>query len=181
MPVFAWKGETLEEYWWCTERAIDFGDGQGPQPDRGRRRRRDAADPQGGGVRGGRQRADVKADSDPEEWGVILELLKKTLAETPTRWTKAAPRGSGVSEETTTGVHRLYEMQKAGTLLPGHQRERLRHQEQVRQPVRLPASLVDGLFRASDVMISGKVAVVCGYGDVGKGCCAEPQAARGPG
>src|SRR5436190_146653 len=113
VPVFAWKGETLEEYWWCTERAIDFGNGEGP----------DQIVDDGGDVtllihKGAEYEAagnvpDFK-EGEPEEWAVILDLLRKTLKETPTRWTKAAEKCQGVSEETTTGVHRLYEMQKAG-------------------------------------------------------------------
>src|SRR5436305_941630 len=113
IPVFAWKGETLDEYWWCTERALDFGNGAGP----------DQIVDDGGDVtllihKGAEFEAagkvpDFKPDSDPEEWGVILELLKKTLKESPQRWTKVGQNCKGVSEETTTGVHRLYEMQKA--------------------------------------------------------------------
>src|SRR5436190_23901482 len=116
VPVFAWKGETLEEYWWCTERAIDFGDGSGP----------DQIVDDGGDVtllihKGTEFEAAGKVpdfkESDPEEWGVILQLLKKTLKESPQRWTNVGTNCKGVSEETTTGVHRLYEMQKAGKLL----------------------------------------------------------------
>src|SRR5205823_7298801 len=116
VPVFAWKGETLEEYWWCTERALDFGDGTGP----------DQIVDDGGDVtllihKGTEFEAAGKVpdfkEGDPEEWGVILNLLRKTLAESPKRWTNVGKHVKGVSEETTTGVHRLYEMEKAGNLL----------------------------------------------------------------
>src|SRR5205823_5267990 len=111
VPVFAWKGETLEEYWWCTERALDFGNGAGP----------DQIVDDGGDVtllihKGTEFEAAGKVPAfdeknDPEEWGVILDLLRKTLKETPARWTNVGKNIQGVSEETTTGVHRLYEMQ----------------------------------------------------------------------
>ena len=178
VPVFAWKGETLDEYWWCTDRALDFGNGEGP----------DQIVDDGGDVtllihKG----ADFEAagvvpdfnEGDPEEWGVILQLLRKTLKETPTRWTHVAAGVQGVSEETTTGVHRLYEMQKAGTLrFPAINVNDSVTKSKFDNLYGCRHSLVDGLFRATDVMISGKVAVVCGYGDVGKGCC---QSLRGQG
>ena len=179
VPVFAWKGETLEEYWWCTERALDFGDCRGP----------DQIVDDGGDVtllihkgaefEAAGQVPAFKPDSDPEEWGVILQLLNKTLKDAPTRWTKAAATCKGVSEETTTGVHRLYEMQKAGTLrFPAINVNDSVTKSKFDNLYGCRHSLVDGLFRASDVMISGKVAVVCGYGDVGKGCC---QSLKGQG
>ena len=178
IPVFAWKGETLDEYWWCTERALDFGDGQGP----------DQIVDDGGDVtllihKGTEFEAAGKVpdfkESDPEEWGVILQLLRKTLAETPKRWTKVGQAIKGVSEETTTGVHRLYEMQKAGTLLfPAINVNDSVTKSKFDNLYGCRHSLIDGLFRATDVMISGKVAVVCGYGDVGKGCC---QSLKGQG
>ena len=178
VPVFAWKGETLEEYWWCTERAVDFGDGQGP----------DQIVDDGGDVtllihKGADFEAAGKVPSpdttENEEYKVILGLLAKTLKATPTRWTKVAAACKGVSEETTTGVHRLYEMQKAGTLrFPAINVNDSVTKSKFDNLYGCRHSLVDGLFRATDVMISGKVAVVCGYGDVGKGCC---QSLKGQG
>src|SRR3954465_6769350 len=179
VSCFAWKGETLEEYWWCTERALDFGKGAGP----------DQIVDDGGDVtllihKGTEFEAAGKVPAfdeknDPEEWGVILELLRKTLKETPQRWTNVGKGVQGVSEETTTGVHRLYEMEKAGKLLfaainvnDSVTKSKFDNLYGCRH------SLIDGIFRASDVMLSGKVAVVCGYGDVGKGCC---QSLKGQG
>src|SRR3954469_1552626 len=178
VPVFAWKGETLEEYWWCTDRALDFGDGAGP----------DQIVDDGGDVtllihKGTEFEKAGKVPSpdttDNEEWGVILQLLSKTLKETPQRWTSVAKDVQGVSEETTTGVHRLYEMQKAGTLLfPAINVNDSVTKSKFDNLYGCRHSLIDGLNRATDVMISGKVAVVCGYGDVGKGCC---QSLKGQG
>src|SRR3954447_14116770 len=178
IPVFAWKGESLEEYWWCTERALDFGNGQGP----------DQIVDDGGDVtllihKGTEFEAAGKVpdfkEGEPEEWGVILQLLKKTLKETPKRWTNVGKNCKGVSEETTTGVHRLYEMQKAGKLLfPAINVNDSVTKSKFDNLYGCRHSLVDGLFRATDVMLSGKVAVVCGYGDVGKGCC---QSLKGQG
>src|SRR4029077_20143403 len=114
-----------------------------------------------------------------EEWGVILELLRKTLKESPKRWTNVGKAIQGVSEETTTGVHRLYEMQKAGKLLfPAINVNDSVTKSKFDNLYGCRHSLIDGLFRATDVMLSGKVAVVCGYGDVGKGCC---QSLKGQG
>src|SRR5690349_19224201 len=179
ISVFAWKGESLDEYWWCTERALDFGNGTGP----------DQIVDDGGDVtllihKGTEFEAagkvpDFKPESEPEEWGVILQLLKKTLAESPKRWTEAGKKCKGVSEETTTGVHRLYEMQKAGKLLfPAINVNDSVTKSKFDNLYGCRHSLIDGLFRATDVMVSGKVAVVCGYGDVGKGCC---QSLKGQG
>jgi len=178
IPVFAWKGETLEEYWWCTERAVDFGGGTGP----------DQIVDDGGDVtmlvHKGTEfeklgRVPEFKSSDPEEWGVILQLLRKTIKETPTRWTEVGKQIKGVSEETTTGVHRLYEMQKAGTLLfPAINVNDSCTKSKFDNLYGCRHSLIDGLFRATDVMLSGKVAVVLGYGDVGKGCA---QSLRGQG
>jgi adenosylhomocysteinase len=178
VPVFAWKGETLEEYWWCTERAMDFGNGSGPHQ---------IVD-DGGDItllvhKGVEFEAAGKVPgpetTDNEEYKVILALLAKTVKETPTRWTEVAREIQGVSEETTTGVHRLYEMQKAGKLLfPAINVNDSVTKSKFDNLYGCRHSLVDGLFRATDVMISGKVAVVCGYGDVGKGCC---QSLKGQG
>src|SRR3954469_24948484 len=179
IPVFAWKGETLEEYWWCTDRALDFGNGKGP----------DQIVDDGGDVtllihKGTEFEAAGKVPAfdeknDPEEWGVILDLLRKTLKESPQRWTNVGKNVQGVSEETTTGVHRLYEMRKAGTLLfPAINVNDSVTKSKFDNLYGCRHSLIDGIFRATDVMISGKVAVVCGYGDVGKGCC---QSLKGQG
>ena len=179
IPVFAWKGETLPEYWWCTERALDFGNATGP----------DQIVDDGGDVtllihKGTEFEAAGKVPAfneknDPEEWGVILDLLRKTLKESPKRWTEVGKKIQGVSEETTTGVHRLYEMQKAGKLLfPAINVNDSVTKSKFDNLYGCRHSLIDGIFRATDVMISGKVAVVCGYGDVGKGCC---QSLKGQG
>jgi adenosylhomocysteinase len=178
VPVFAWKGESLEEYWWCTERALDFGDGSGP----------DQIVDDGGDVtllihKGVEFEAAGKVPgpetTDNEEYKVILQLLAKTLKESPKRWTNVAAKVKGVSEETTTGVHRLYEMQKEGKLLfPAINVNDSVTKSKFDNLYGCRHSLIDGIFRATDVMISGKVAVVCGYGDVGKGCC---QSLKGQG
>jgi adenosylhomocysteinase len=178
IPVFAWKGESLEEYWWCTERALDFGGGHGPNQivdDGG-----DATLLIHKGVEYEKAgKVPEATESDSEEWAVVLQLLAKTVKETPQRWTKVANECQGVSEETTTGVHRLYEMQKAGKLLfPAINVNDSVTKSKFDNLYGCRHSLVDGLFRATDVMLSGKVAVVCGYGDVGKGCC---QSLRGQG
>ncbi|HEX8340915.1 MAG TPA: adenosylhomocysteinase [Tepidisphaeraceae bacterium] len=178
VPVFAWKGETLEEYWWCTERALDFGNGAGP----------DQIVDDGGDVtllihKGTEFEAAGKVpatdSTDNKEYKVILALLAKTLKEQPQRWTNVGKNCRGVSEETTTGVHRLYEMQKAGTLLfPAINVNDSVTKSKFDNLYGCRHSLIDGLFRATDVMMSGKVAVVCGYGDVGKGCA---QSLKGQG
>jgi adenosylhomocysteinase len=178
-PVFAWKGETLEEYWWCTSEALMWPDGSGPSQivdDGG-----DATLLVHKGVefeKAGKVPA-FDADREPEEWGVILELLRKELKENPSRWTKVAAGIRGVSEETTTGVHRLYEMMKAGTLLfPANNVNDSVTKSKFDNIYGCRHSLIDGLNRATDVMMGGKVAVVAGYGEVGKGCA---QALRGQG
>jgi adenosylhomocysteinase len=178
-PVFAWKGETLEEYWWCTEQAIFWPDGSGPNlllDDGG-----DATLLIHKGVE--YERTGVvpafDADGEPEEWGVILDTLRRTIAEQPGRWTRIASEIRGVSEETTTGVHRLYEMMKAGTLLfPAINVNDSVTKSKFDNLYGCRHSLTDGILRASDVMLAGKVAVICGYGDVGKGCA---QALKGQG
>src|SRR5688500_18255086 len=178
VAVFAWKGETLEEYWWCTERALDFGNGAGP----------DQIVDDGGDVtllihEGTEFEAAGKVPgpetTDNEEYKVILQLLAKTLKETPQRWTDVGKNVRGVSEETTTGVHRLYEMQKAGSLLfPAINVNDSVTKSKFDNKYGCRHSLIDGINRATDVMIGGKVAVVLGYGDVGKGCA---QSLRGQG
>ncbi len=178
-PVFAWKGETLEEYWWCTGEALMWPDGSGPTlivDDGG-----DATLLVHKGVefeKAGKVPA-FKPESDPEEWGVILEFLKKSLAESPKRWTNVAAALKGVSEETTTGVHRLYQMMEAGTLLfPAINVNDSVTKSKFDNIYGCRHSVIDGLNRATDVMLGGKVAVVFGFGEVGKGCA---QALRGQG
>jgi adenosylhomocysteinase len=179
VPVFAWKGETLEEYWWCTEQALLWPDGSGPTlivDDGGDATlliHRGLEFEQAGSI------PEFDEENDPEEWGVILDLLRKIRDEDATRWQRIAPDIRGVSEETTTGVHRLYEMEKAGTLLfPAINVNDSVTKSKFDNIYGCRHSVIDGLNRASDVMISGKVAVVCGYGEVGKGCA---QALKGQG
>ncbi len=179
VPVFAWKGETLEEYWWCTDQALMWPDGKGPNmllDDGG-----DATLLIHKGVeyeKSGKVPAFNKA-TDSEEWAVILELLRTEISARPDRWTKVAADINGVTEETTTGVHRLYEMMKAGTLLfPAINVNDSVTKSKFDNLYGCRHSLTDGILRASDVMLAGKVAVILGYGDVGKGCA---QALRGQG
>ncbi|MEO8031339.1 MAG: adenosylhomocysteinase, partial [Gemmatimonadota bacterium] len=179
IPVFAWKGETLDEYWWCTEQALVWPDGTGPNL---------LLDDGGDATllvhRGAEYEAAGKIpafnpESEPEEWGVILELLRRTIKPGQKHWTKVAQSIRGVSEETTTGVHRLYEMMKAGTLLfPAINVNDSVTKSKFDNLYGCRHSLTDGILRASDVMLAGKVAVICGYGDVGKGCA---QALKGQG
>ena len=179
-PVFAWKGETLEEYWWCTEQALEWPDGSGPTlivDDGG-----DATLLVHKGVEfekaGGKVPA-FNAEKDPEEWGVILETIRTSIAKDKGRYTRIASSIRGVSEETTTGVHRLYQMMEAGTLLfPAINVNDSVTKSKFDNIYGCRHSLPDGLARATDVMLGGKVAVVFGYGEVGKGCA---QALRGQG
>jgi adenosylhomocysteinase len=179
VPVYAWKGETLEEYWWCTDQALQWPDGSGPTlivDDGG-----DATllIHKGLEFENAGSIPEFDEENDPEEWGVILDLLRKIRDEDSTRWQRIAPEIRGVSEETTTGVHRLYEMEKAGTLLfPAINVNDSVTKSKFDNIYGCRHSVIDGLNRATDVMLSGKVAVVCGYGEVGKGCA---QALKGQG
>ncbi|MCA9192418.1 MAG: adenosylhomocysteinase [Planctomycetales bacterium] len=178
-PVFAWKGETLPEYWWCTNEALVWPDGSGP----------DMIVDDGGDAtllihKGVEYEAagrvpEFDPENEPEEWGVILELLRDELENNPGKWTTMAKSIRGVSEETTTGVARLYEMEKAGTLLfPAINVNDSVTKSKFDNIYGCRHSLIDGINRASDVMMGGKVAVVCGFGEVGKGSC---QSLRGQG
>ena len=169
IPVFAWKGETLEEYWWCTKQALSFPEGKGPEllvDDGG-----DATllVHKGYAAENDASTLDVKAGSIEE--AEILSILKKTLSEDPTKWHRAVEDWKGVSEETTTGVHRLYQMLEDGELLvPAINVNDSVTKSKFDNLYGCQESLADGIKRATDVMIAGKVVVVAGYGDVGKGC-----------
>ncbi len=178
VPVFAWKGETLEEYWDCTEKALTWPDGSGPQL---------IVDDGGDATLLIHKGADleegdaswVNSESGSHEEKVIKDLLKKINAENPIKWTNYLKDWQGVSEETTTGVHRLYEMHEKGKLrVPAINVNDSVTKSKFDNLYGCRESLVDGIKRATDVMISGKVGVVCGYGDVGKGCA---QALRAQG
>jgi len=181
VPVFAWKGETLEEYWWCIEQTLRWPDGAGPNMllddggdatllvHKGAEYERAGAVPGPGG----------DGVSDNEELQVILRVLQRSLEEDPQRWTTIAGAIKGVTEETTTGVHRLYQMQEAGTLLfPAINVNDSVTKSKFDNLYGIRHSLIDGLNRGTDVMLSGKRAVICGFGDVGKGCA---EALRGQG
>jgi len=178
VPVFAWKGETLEEYWWCTEQVLRWPDGGGPNM---------ILDDGGDAtllVHKGVEFENAGAVPDPstadsEELAVVLALLGRTFVEDPRIWHGIAAGIKGVTEETTTGVHRLYQMTEAGTLLfPAINVNDSVTKSKFDNLYGCRHSLVDGICRATDVMLAGKVAVVCGYGDVGKGCS---QSLRGQG
>ena len=169
VPVYAWKGETLEEYWWCTEKVLMWPDGAGPNM---------ILDDGGDAtllVHKGTEfeAAGVVPSTDPtdsEEYAVILEVLRRSLTEDPQRWTRIGAGIRGVTEETTTGVHRLYEMHNEGRLLfPAINVNDSVTKSKFDNKYGCRHSLVDGINRATDVLIGGKVAVICGYGDVGKG------------
>jgi adenosylhomocysteinase len=178
IPVYAWKGETLEEYWWCTEKVLSWPDGGGPNmilDDGG-----DATLLVHKGVeceKAGGVPAPTAADN--EEWTAVLGVLKRTFERDDRHWHRTTEGIKGVTEETTTGVHRLYEMAKDGSLLfPGMNVNDSVTKSKFDNLYGCRESLVDGIKRATDVMIAGKVAMVCGYGDVGKGCA---QSLRGLG
>jgi adenosylhomocysteinase len=168
IPVFAWKGETLDEYWWCTKQALSFPDGKGPHmivDDGG-----DATllIHKGYAAENNASTLDVEAGSEEEQ--AILDILKKTLQEDATKWHRTVEEWTGVSEETTTGVHRLYQMKEAGELLiPAINVNDSVTKSKFDNLYGCRESLADGIKRATDVMIAGKVVVVAGYGDVGKG------------
>ncbi|MFI6320427.1 adenosylhomocysteinase [Nonomuraea sp. NPDC050556] len=169
IPVFAWKGETLEEYWWCTEQALTWPGGEGPNmilDDGG-----DATLLVHKGTEYEKNGVVPSAtEDDPEEWHIIIDLLKRTVTDEK-KWTKISSQIKGVTEETTTGVHRLYEMFKAGTLLfPAINVNDSVTKSKFDNKYGCRHSVIDGLNRATDVLIGGKVALVAGYGDVGKGC-----------
>ena len=177
VPVYAWKGESLEEYWWCTFQALSHKGGKGPQ----------LVVDDGGDVtllihKGYElENGDgwVNTPSENHEEQVIKDLLKKVHADDPQHWHKVAAEWRGVSEETTTGVHRLYKMMEAGTLLvPAINVNDSVTKSKFDNLYGCRESLADGIKRATDVMVAGKVAVICGYGDVGKGCA---QSLRGMG
>lgn len=169
IPVFAWKGETLEEYWWCTARALSFPGGKGPNlivDDGG-----DASLMVHLGYKAEKQPGILDKTPASREEGIILDTLKKILAEEPGKWNNVVRDLKGISEETTTGVHRLYQMMENGELLvPAINVNDSVTKSKFDNLYGCRESLADGIKRATDVMIAGKVVVVCGYGDVGKGC-----------
>ena len=175
VPVFAWMGESLQEYWECTVSAMTWPDGPPNM----------ILDDGGDAtmlVLKGREfeqagRVPEFDESDPEEWKYVLEMMKVSLTEAPAKWTTIAESIQGVTEETTTGVHRLYQLEEAGTLLfPAMNVNDSVTKSKFDNLYGCRESLADGLKRAMDVMLAGKVAVVCGYGDVGKGCAASLRA-----
>src|SRR4051794_24759834 len=178
VPVYAWKGETLEEYWWCTEQVLLWPDGAGPNM---------ILDDGGDATLLVHKGAEFESagavpspeTADSEEYAVILTVLNRSLTEDPQRWTRVAAGIRGVTEETTTGVHRLYEMQQRGALLfPAINVNDSVTKCKFDNKYGCRHSLIDGINRATDVLIGGKVALVCGYGDVGKGCA---ESLRGQG
>jgi adenosylhomocysteinase len=179
VPVFAWKGETLPEYWWCTDTALQWPDGSGPNSIVD-----DGGDAtlllhKGLEFEKAEKVPDFNPETDSEEYGVILGLLKEQQEKDPRRWRRLTANVGGVSEETTTGVNRLYQMQKSGTLLfPAINVNDSVTKSKFDNIYGCRHSLPDGLMRATDVMLGGKVAVVAGFGEVGKGCA---QSLRGQG
>ncbi len=177
VPVFAWKGESLAEYWWCTQQALDFGDGKGPElivDDGG-----DATLMVHKGVEVEKTPSLLKKDYSKEgkDFEELMKLLKQIHTKDPTYWSTRVTQIRGVSEETTTGVHRLYQMLEARSLLfPAFNVNDSVTKSKFDNLYGCRESLADGIKRATDVMVAGKTVVVCGYGDVGKGCC---QSMRG--
>ena len=177
VPVFAWKGETLEEYWWCTEKALNWPSGQLPNmilDDGG-----DATMMVLNGAEWQAQGVPALQADDAEDWVELVKILKQSIDSKSIDWQAVCKSIKGVTEETTTGVHRLYHLQKIGKLpFPAMNVNDSVTKSKFDNVYGCRHSLVDGIMRATDVMLSGKVAVVCGYGDVGKGCC---QSLRGQG
>jgi adenosylhomocysteinase len=177
VPVFAWKGETLQEYWWCTEQALTWPDGSGP----------DLIVDDGGdatlmlitGANAEKNPSILDKPTDNQEFKIILERIRHGMESEPARWTKIQDNLKGVSEETTTGVHRLYKLAEAGKLpFPAVNVNDSVTKSKFDNLYGCRESLADGIKRATDVMVSGKIVVICGYGDVGKGCA---QSMRGLG
>jgi adenosylhomocysteinase len=183
VPVYAWKGETLEEYWWCTEQVLNWPE-PGPDGERGPNMILDDGGDATLLVHKGTEyelegAVPAPTDADSEEYHVILSVLTRSLEEDPQRWTQIGEGIKGVTEETTTGVHRLYEMVEAGELLfPAINVNDSVTKSKFDNLYGCRHSLIDGINRATDVMIGGKVAVICGFGDVGKGCA---ESLRGQG
>ena len=178
IPVFAWKGETIEEYWWCTEQILSWPDGKLPNM---------ILDDGGDATLLVHKGAEYEAagaipetkDDDNEEWKAILDVLRRTISGDSKKWTEICDSVKGVTEETTTGVHRLYQMMEAGELrFPAMNVNDSVTKSKFDNLYGCRESLLDGIKRATDVMIAGKISVVIGYGDVGKGCA---QAFRGMG
>lgn len=169
IPVFAWKGETMSEYWWCTKQALSFPNGQGPTlivDDGG-----DATMMIIKGAEAEKDASILNAKVDTEDEIELFASLKETLSEEPTKWENTLKELKGVSEETTTGVHRLYQLLEEGKLpFPAINVNDSVTKSKFDNLYGCRESLADGIKRATDVMIAGKVAVICGYGDVGKGC-----------
>jgi adenosylhomocysteinase len=175
IPVFAWKGETLEEYWWCTAQALSFPGGKGPNlivDDGG-----DASLLVHKGYKAETDASVLDVKPSSREESIIIDTLKIILAEDPGKWRRAVKEMKGISEETTTGVHRLYQMTEAGELLvPAINVNDSVTKSKFDNLYGCRESLADGIKRATDVMIAGKVVVVCGYGDVGKGSARSMKA-----
>ena len=175
IPVFAWKGETLEEYWWCTAQALSFPGGKGPNlivDDGG-----DASLLVHLGYKAENDRSVLDKKPANREEGIILDTFKELLVQEPGKWHRAVSELKGISEETTTGVHRLYQMMENGELLvPAINVNDSVTKSKFDNLYGCRESLADGIKRATDVMIAGKVVVVCGYGDVGKGCAKSMKA-----
>ncbi len=184
IAVFAWKGETLQEYWWCTQQALTWPEAPGGRDSGGPNLLLDDGGDATLLVHKGAEfeaagAVPAGSDDDPEEWQVILGVLRDSLAADPGRWTKVAGQILGVTEETTTGVHRLYEMARAGTLrFPAINVNDSVTKSKFDNKYGCRHSLIDGINRATDTLIGGKVAVVCGYGDVGKGCAESLRGQR---
>ncbi|MDD2714844.1 MAG: adenosylhomocysteinase [Candidatus Wallbacteria bacterium] len=167
--VFAWKGETLEEYWWCTEQALTWPDGSGP----------DLIVDDGGdatllvhyGVKAERKPAILDGKADNKEFAIVMDRVRESIDRNPKHWTRIASKIRGVSEETTTGVHRLYQMKEKNELLfPAINVNDSVTKSKFDNLYGCRESLADGIKRATDIMVAGKTVVICGYGDVGKGC-----------